>query len=165
MTVKSYQIIVLFVCTGNICRSPTAEGLFLSMAASLGITSQVRADSAGTSNYHIGEAPDWRTRRAALAHGLDLGKQRARQVNPEDFDTFNYLIAMDQTHLDELARLSPTNHAARIGLLLDYAPEMNKRNVPDPYFGGVDGFTHVLDLIEAGVAGLLQEVRRTIKSL
>ena len=154
---------VLFVCTGNICRSPTAEGVFRAMVDATRLSGRINADSAGIAGYHIGEPPDERSQHAALARGIDLSGQRGRQVAPDDFKNFDYIVALDQTHHRELLDLCPLDQAHRVKLLLDYAPQVGTRDVPDPYYGHHDGFSHVLDLIEAGASGLLQEIRGVLK--
>ena len=154
---------VLFVCTGNICRSPTAEGVFQAMVDACGLSGWIDADSAGTAAYHIGEPPDERSQAAALARGIDLSDQRGRQVTQNDFRDFEYVVALDRTHQRELLELCPPDRTHRIKLLLDYAPQVGTKDVPDPYYGHHDGFSHVLDLIEAGAAGLLQDIRVLIK--
>lgn len=163
MSNQQRPVSVLFVCTGNICRSPTGEGVFRTMLKSTGLEDHVAVDSAGTADYHTGEPPDPRSVEAALARGVDLSEQRARQIHPDDFYKFDFLIAMDQTHLGEMQRLCPEGESHRIKLLLDYAPQVGTRNVPDPYYGAGDGFAYVLDLVEAGAAGLLQDVRDALK--
>lgn len=147
---------VLFVCTGNICRSPTAEGVFRQFADVAGI--EVEADSAGTHGYHIGEPPDPRTVAAAAKRGFDLKPLRARRVKREDFNQFDLILAMDRAHLAHLEAMRPKDARAAVKLFLDYHPE-TKRDVPDPYYGGPEGFEHVLDLVEAGSRKLLDEFR------
>lgn len=151
---------VLFVCTGNICRSPTAEGVFRRLVKQAGLEHRIHADSAGTHGYHVGEPPDSRSQRAARARGVDLSGLRARQVTLGDFATFDCILAMDRGHLAQLRRMAPATSAATVALFLDYAPGATTREVPDPYYGGADGFTEVLDLCEAGAAGLLEAIRR-----
>lgn len=154
---------LLFVCTGNICRSPTAEGVFLAKARSAGLLDRVRVDSAGTHGYHVGEPPDPRSVRAARDRGVDLSGLRARTVGPEDFARFDLLLAMDRGHLTHLARMGPPGARERLALFLDFAPEpWRGRDVPDPYYGGPDGFREVLDMAEAGAEGLIAEVRRRL---
>lgn len=150
---------VLFVCTGNICRSPTAEAVFRARVATAGLAARIGADSAGLGDWHVGEAPDPRTQDAARGRGYDLSRLRARQVRAADFDDFNLLLAMDRGHERALRRLAPPARIARVRLFLDYADGVGVREVPDPYYGGADGFEHVLDLVEAGVDGLLRSVR------
>ena len=154
---------VLFVCTGNICRSPTAEGVFRAMVATMRLDDKIETDSAGTAAYHVGEPPDERSQAAARSRGIDLSNQRGRQVTRNDFKTFDYVVGLDRTHHQELSDLCPGDKAHRVKLLLDYAPQVATKDVPDPYYGGHDGFTHVLDLIEAGADGLLQEIRGVLK--
>jgi protein-tyrosine phosphatase len=146
---------VLFVCLGNICRSPTAEGLLRAIAAREFPGLKLDIDSAGTADYHVGEPPDRRTVAAARRRGYDLAGLRARQVQREDFDRFNYVLAMDRANLAELERLAPQGSAARLALFLEFAPEANELEVPDPYYGGVEDFERVLDLCELAARGLL----------
>ncbi|PWC36383.1 low molecular weight protein-tyrosine-phosphatase [Azospirillum sp. TSO35-2] len=153
---------VLFVCTGNICRSPTAEGVFRQLAANAGLDGVVAADSAGTHGYHVGEPPDPRTRRAALTRGVDLSDLRARKVTAADFTRFDHILAMDHGHLADLRRLAPPDATAALRLFLDDAPGLQGRAVPDPYYGGAAGFEEVLDLCEAGARGLLDLLRREV---
>ncbi len=150
---------VLFVCTGNICRSPTAEGVFRTLLEANGLAGSVAVDSAGTGNWHIGEPPDARDSEAALRRGIDIADQRARQVQVEDFDRFDLVLAMDEGHYQQLQRLCPDDQRHRLRLVLDFAPALGTREVPDPYYGGPDGFETVLDMIEAAGAGLLAEIR------
>lgn len=148
---------VLFVCTGNICRSPTADGVFRKLVEDAGL--DVRVDSAGTHGYHIGEGPDPRTVRAARARGYDLSRLRARKLVVADFDRFDLILAMDRGHLDIMRRLAPVGSAAQLALFSDFAPApWRGRDVPDPYYGGADGFVEVLDMVEAGSRALLARV-------
>ncbi len=143
---------VLFVCLGNICRSPTAEGVFTRIAAG----QDIEVDSAGTASWHIGNPPDSRAIAEAARKGYDLSPLRARQVNQNDFNVFDYIIAMDNSNLSNLERLAPKQPRARLALLLDYAPDLPVREVPDPYFE--DNFPEVLDMIEQASHGLLREI-------
>ena len=146
---------VLFVCTGNICRSPTAEAVFRHFAAEAELDAV--ADSAGTRGFHFGARPDPRAVRAAAARGIDLGDQRARKVTRVDFETFDLIVALDRSHLRKLKQLRPADARAEVRLLLEFADGLAHDDVPDPYYGGADGFDHALDLIEAGVRGLIAE--------
>ncbi|MGE5505737.1 MAG: low molecular weight protein-tyrosine-phosphatase [Actinomycetota bacterium] len=151
---------VLFVCTGNICRSPTAEGVFRALVEREGLGGVIGVDSAATHGYHVGEPPDPRTCEAAGRRGVDLTCQRARQVSKADFDAFDLVLAMDRGHHGILSRLCPPGREGRLHLFLSFAPESGALDVPDPYYGGPQGFETVLDLIEAGSAGLLAHIRR-----
>ncbi|MEI6560026.1 MAG: low molecular weight protein-tyrosine-phosphatase [Rhodospirillaceae bacterium] len=151
---------VLFVCTGNICRSPTAEGVFRRMIEEAGLVGRVGTDSAGTESFHVGEPPDARSCQAARARGYPIDDLRARQIRPRDFESFDLILAMDRGHLSQLRRLCPPDLAGRLKLFLDYAPWAGASDVPDPYYGGPGGFTRVLDLIEAGCRGVLEAVER-----
>lgn len=156
------MIKVLFVCTGNICRSPTAEGVFRALVAAEGLANRIVADSAGTHGYHVGEAPDGRSTEAALRRGIDLSDLRARKVRPTDYSDFDLVLAMDRGHADILRRQCPPEQAERVRLFLDFAPDLGIQDVPDPYYGGGDSFERVLDMVEAGARGLLEHIRRTM---
>lgn len=151
---------VLFVCMGNICRSPTAQGVFEALVEREGLADRVGIDSAGTHAYHIGEPPDARAQQAALRRGFDLSHQRARRVRHEDFLEFDYVLAMDRSNYEELREICHPDYEERLRLFLDFAPEAGERDVPDPYYGGAQGFERVLDLIEQASAGLLEEMRK-----
>ncbi len=153
---------VLFVCTGNICRSPTAEGVFRALAAREGLADRISTDSAGTDSYHVGEAPDGRASAAAKARGISLDDLRAHQVRAGDFETFDLVVAMDRGHHSRLSRLCPRGREQRLHLFMRYAPQFGVPDVPDPYYGGADGFEQVLDMIEAGCDGLLGHIRNTM---
>jgi protein-tyrosine phosphatase len=148
---------VLFVCLGNICRSPTAEGVLRAIAAREYPGLMLEVDSAGTADFHVGEPPDRRTVAAARRRGYDLAGLRARQVQREDFNRFDYVLAMDRANLAALERLRPTDSSARLALFLEFAPEAVPE-VPDPYYGGVEDFERVLDLCESGARGLLDSL-------
>lgn len=153
------MIRVLFVCMGNICRSPTAEGVFEALVEREQLTTKIQIDSAGTHAYHIGEPPDARAQQAAQRRGVDLSQQRARRVRHEDFLEFDYVVAMDQSNYEDLRELCHPDYASRLRLFLDFAPQAKERDVPDPYYGGVRGFERALDLIEQASIGLLAEIR------
>lgn len=150
---------VLFVCLGNICRSPTAEGIFRQMVTSAGLDGRITADSAGTSDWHVGEPPDRRSQAAAKRRGIDLSNLRGRQVQPADFDRFHYVIAMDASNFAKLSALAPPPRRDRLHMMLDFAPELGVREVPDPYSGGEAGFETVLDLLETASQGLIGHIR------
>jgi len=150
---------ILFVCTGNICRSPTAEGVFRHMLEDAGLNQQVVVDSAGTGDWHVGEPPDTRAQKVARARGVDLADLRAREVADADFANFDLILAMDRGHLRELERARPDDTTAEICLFLDYAPDLGLTDLPDPYFGDDTGFETVLDLIETAGRGLLADIR------
>jgi len=151
---------VLFVCLGNICRSPTAEGVFRTLIEREGLGDMIGVDSAGTGAYHVGEPPDRRSQAAARKRGVDLSGQRARQAIAEDFTRFDYILAMDRDNHGNLRALSPDGEEHRLHLFLDFAPGAETRDVPDPYYGGAGGFDHVLDLIEEASRGLLAHIRK-----
>ena len=146
---------ILFVCTGNICRSPTAEGVFLHRAAQRGMADEVGADSAGTSSEEHGNPPDSRARRAADARGYTLPDRRARRISEADFAEFDLILGMDRGHLARLERIAPPEARDRLHLFMDYADDGMPKDVPDPWYGGPADFENALDLIEAGVEGLL----------
>jgi len=154
------MINVLFVCTGNICRSPTAEGVFRHLLLQEGLADKITADSAGTHNYHIGEAPDPRSIATAQARGISLDGQYSRLLQESDFCTFDLILAMDRDHLEHLNGRAPSDRRQRVKLFLDYNPSIEIRDVPDPYYGGQHGFELVLDLLEEGSRGLLACIRR-----
>lgn len=152
---------ILFVCMGNICRSPTAHGVFRHRIAEAGLLQRVRIESAGTHDYHVGHGPDRRARSAARDRGYEFDDLRARQVEDADFDRFDYILAMDRDNLAILRQRGGRAPRAEIGLFLDYAPDVAGREVPDPYYGAPNGFEEVLDLVEAGADGLLAHLRRS----
>jgi protein-tyrosine phosphatase len=149
---------VLFVCMGNICRSPTAEGVFKRLVNDAGLDAEIESDSAGTHDYHIGDPPDARSQAAAGRRGYDLSALRARQVAHDDFALFDYVLAMDETNLTALLSLCPAHYRERVKLFLEFAPEAGHREVPDPYYGGAQGFEEVLDLVELAAQGLLDHI-------
>lgn len=147
---------ILFVCMGNICRSPSAEGVFRSLLAARAPQLAVEIDSAGTHDYHVGEPPDDRTIAAARRRGIDLASLRARTVRDGDFDYYDLILAMDEQNLRELRRRAPAARHDRIRLMMEFVPSGAVRAVPDPYYGGPQGFEQVLDLLEEASEGLLQ---------
>jgi protein-tyrosine phosphatase len=151
---------VLFVCMGNICRSPTAQGIFRRFIRDAGLDQVIEIDSAGTHAYHLGEPPDLRAQETARQRGIDLGDLRARRVEPEDFERFDYVLAMDQDNYHSLCAICPPGMERRLNLLMDYAPQLRSREVPDPYYGGESGFERVFDMLEAAAEGLLADIRR-----
>ena len=146
---------VLFVCLGNICRSPTAEGVFRHRVTQDALADKITTDSAGTGDWHIGKPPHRDTMQAAKRRGYDLSKLRARLVTPKDFDRFPVILAMDRSNLGNLRRMQPSGFKGHLGLFLDFAPDQPIREMPDPYGGGPEDFDQVLDLVEEGVEGLL----------
>lgn len=153
---------ILFVCMGNICRSPTAEGVFRRVVAEAGESHWIEIDSAGTHDYHVGEPPDRRAQAAARRRGVDLSGLRARQLDADDFERFDLLLVMDErNHADalEIAGARRGLPVERLRLFLDYAPGADTREVPDPYYGGAEGFERVLDLVEEASHGLLAALR------
>lgn len=153
------QVNILLVCMGNICRSPTAEGVLRTLVDRQGVGHMFEIDSAGTHGYHIGKGPDPRACKAALSRGYDLSALRARQVNELDFMHFDCILAMDADNLTLLERACPTAHRHKLGLFLDYAVNFAEDEVPDPYYGDEDGFEHVLDLVEDAAQGLIAAMR------
>jgi protein-tyrosine phosphatase len=151
---------VLFVCMGNICRSPTAHGVFRELVLREGLGEVIEIDSAGTHAYHVGEPPDRRAQQAAQRRGIDLADLRARRADPADFERFDYLVAMDQDNYHGLSSIAPEDAYDKIHMFMDFAPQMRTREVPDPYYGGESGFEQVLDLVEAAAEGLLAEIRQ-----
>jgi protein-tyrosine phosphatase len=151
---------VLFVCLGNICRSPTAEGVFRGMVEAQGLSALIKVDSVGTGAWHIGKAPDARAVKAARRRGYDLSGLRARQVAaPDDFDYFDLILAMDKDNLLNLQRICPLHQTSKLKLFMTFGSDSNIQEVPDPYYGGELGFDEVLDLIEDASAGLLRYIQ------
>jgi protein-tyrosine phosphatase len=153
------KIRILFVCLGNICRSPTAEGVLRQMAAEQAPHLRLDIDSAGTGDYHIGAAPDPRSIRAAAARGIDISGLRARQVSEADFTRFDLILAMDRDNLRDLKSVAPRNSSTKLELFLPYAAGVNQLDVPDPYFGDAAAFEQVLDLTAAASRGLLESLQ------
>ena len=152
------RIAILVVCTGNICRSPTGEGVLRHLAHKRGLGERVRIASAGTHDYHVGDCPDPRTLEHARKRGYDLSAQRAMQVRREHFHEFDYILAMDRGHLRILRTLAPPGAKARLGLFLEASARWKGEDVPDPYYGGVEGFEKVLDMVEEAAQRWLERV-------
>jgi len=162
MAGNSQPVRVLFCCMGNICRSPTAEGVFRHMVQAAGLQDQIVIDSAGTHDYHIGAPPDGRAQAAAAARGYDLAELRARQVADEDFLEFDYILAMDEDNLSVLRSLAPVEHRGKVRLFLSFSSVRKGKEVPDPYYKGPGGFALVLDMVEEGAAGLLADIKKKL---
>ena len=154
------KIKVLFVCLGNICRSPTAHGVFEHLVQTEGLADHIVVDSAGTGDWHIGHAPDKRSAAVAKQRGFDLDHLRARQVTSADFNEFHYVLAMDDNNLSDLQVMCPADYEGQLALFLDYHPESQYREVPDPYYGGAKGFDDVFDMVETASAELLAVIRQ-----
>lgn len=157
MSVSVGKRSVLFICTGNICRSPTAEGILRKRAEELGL--EVAVDSAGTHGYHIGDAPDPRSVRAAAKRGYDISKLKGRKLSSEDFERFDFVIALDDEHMRLMRRNCPPDLHHKLHDLMRFAPQAAHREVPDPYYGPAEGFELVLNLLEEAVEGLLRELQ------
>jgi protein-tyrosine phosphatase len=152
------QIKVLFVCMGNICRSPTAEGVFRHVIQQQGTADRFMVDSAGTHAYHVGEQPDRRAQQTARARGIDLAFIRARKVTRNDFAEFDYILAMDSDNYHNLLAICPAEYEDKVQLFLDYATKSHEQDVPDPYYGGQQGFEHVFDLVEDASHGFHNKI-------
>jgi len=152
------RIAILVVCTGNICRSPTGEGVLRHRARARGLADRVVVRSAGTHDYHVGECPDERTLEHARRRGYDLSTQRAMQVSPAHFHEYDFILAMDRGHLRQLRTIAPEGARARLGLFLEASARWKGEDVPDPYYGGADGFERVLDMVEEAADGWLDIV-------
>jgi protein-tyrosine phosphatase len=148
---------VLFVCLGNICRSPTAEIVFRSLVEKAGLADSVQIDSAGTGDWNIGRPPDQRAQKAAATRGYDLSALRARKVSAADFSKFDLVIAMDRSNLVALSQICPPDKEGRLHLYLDFTPGLEGQDIPDPYYGRREGFERMLDLIETGAAHILEQ--------
>ncbi|WP_179402426.1 low molecular weight protein-tyrosine-phosphatase [Burkholderia guangdongensis] len=153
------RVAICFVCLGNICRSPTAEGVMRDQVVAAGLADRIDVDSAGTGDWHVGEPPDGRAQAAAGARGYDLSALRARQVAAADFERFDLLLAMDDANLAELHRRCPPQYRDKVRLLMEFASDASTREVADPYFGGAQGFEQVLDQCEDACRGLLDALR------
>ena len=159
MAIPPRPIAVLFVCMGNICRSPTAEGVFRALVRREASDLPIEIDSAGTHDYHVGAPPDRRSQAAARQRGIELNDLRARLLTAEDFERFDYVLVMDARNMADAAAIAPARYSARLQRLMEYAPDTGFENVPDPYYGEASGFEQVLDLTEAASRGLLESLR------
>ncbi|MDH5181867.1 MAG: low molecular weight phosphotyrosine protein phosphatase [Gammaproteobacteria bacterium] len=153
------KVSVLFVCMGNICRSPTAEGVFRHLVQQNGLSAHIQTDSAGTHAYHVGEAPDRRAQTTARKRGVDLSDLRARRANAVDFEKFDFVLAMDRDNYHNLAALCPSGQENKLYMFLEFAPQLGIKEVPDPYYGGDSGFEQVFDMVEQASQGLLDTIR------
>jgi protein-tyrosine phosphatase len=154
------KIKVLFVCMGNICRSPTAEGVFIAAIENQRLSDRFEVDSAGTHAYHVGDAPDLRAQKAARDRGVELKHLKARKVRGSDFEQFDHILVMDDENYAILTEICPVEHQSKIRHFLNYAPQLHQREVPDPYYGGAYGFERVLDMVEAASQGFIEDLRR-----
>lgn len=154
------KVKVLFVCMGNICRSPTAEGVFRHVVEQADLAHLIETDSAGTHAYHVGEPPDKRAQQTAKSRGLDISDLRGRKAVEEDFQQFDYVLAMDTDNYYMLSDLCPLGMESRLSLFLSFADELDVTDVPDPYYGGAKGFEYVFDLVEAASKGLLEHIKK-----
>ncbi|PWQ95241.1 low molecular weight protein-tyrosine-phosphatase [Leucothrix arctica] len=157
------KVNVLFVCMGNICRSPTAHGVFEALVEQYNLSDKISVGSAGTHAYHVGEAPDERSQAVALTRGYDLSTQQSRLITKQDFEAFDYILAMDKANLYSLSKVSPVQD--RVFSLMDFAPERDESEVPDPYYGGDRGFENVLTMIEVASQGLLNHILKSNPNL
>lgn len=155
---------ILFICMGNICRSPSAEGVFRKLLEEHADDLKIEVDSAGTHAYHVGEPPDHRSQTAAARRGVDLSSIRARKVTEDDFRSFDLLLAMDQHNYKVLAEICPDGHEHKLRLFLEFLENPQSMDVPDPYYGGSAGFEHVLDLVESASKGLIDSLRQSARA-
>jgi len=151
---------ILFVCLGNICRSPMAEGLFRQIVTDAGMGERYRIDSAGTGSWHVGRPPDLRAQQALGLRGIDISSLRARQITRDDFNGFDLILAMDRSNHNRLMDIAPDVYEPNVRLLMKYAPEMGICEIPDPFFGGPEGFDYVVNLIEVASRGLLASLMK-----
>jgi protein-tyrosine phosphatase len=154
------KIKVQFVCMGNICRSPTAEGVFRKLVEDQALSDVIEIDSSGTHAYHVGESPDRRAQAAALKREIDLSLLRGRQFDAEDYGYFNYILAMDRANFNDIRSKFSGEGEAQVFLFMDFAESYSENEVPDPYYGGVNGFERVLDMVQDAANGLLQYIRK-----
>jgi protein-tyrosine phosphatase len=156
---------VLFVCAGNICRSPTAEALLRVLARDLAPELELEVDSAGIHGLHVGEAPDARSQAVARSHGVDMSRQRARQLVAADFDHFDWILVMDRSNHKAALAIAPPQHRRRVRLFMEFAPKQSHREIPDPYYGELADFERVFDLAEQAARGLLRELNASLLRL
>jgi len=156
------MINILFVCMGNICRSPSAEGFFLNALQESKYKEQVSTDSAGTHGYHVGHTPDSRATETALKFDVDISNLRARKVSVSDFEDYDLIIAMDRNNFEGLQRIRPADSKADLQMMMHYHPEARPEEVPDPYYGGMDGFTYMCELLDSATRGLLKDVEERL---
>jgi len=159
---KNKKIKVLFVCMGNICRSPTAHGVFEQLVNLEKLADYIEIDSAGTHSYHVGEQPDHRAQQTAIGRGIDLSYIRSRQVNASDFSYYDYILAMDNHNYELLEQGCPQQNKRKLNLFLNYAAEYSTKEVPDPYYGGANGFDEVFDMVGSASRGLLDEIKKSL---
>lgn len=152
------MINILFVCMGNICRSPSAEGFFINALQGSECRNEVSTDSAGTHGYHVGHSPDARAVETASGFGVDISRLRARKVSASDFSEYDLIIAMDHDNFEDLQRIRPVGSKADLKMMMDYHPETQPREVPDPYYGGMDGFNYMCELLDSATRGLLKDI-------
>ncbi|MCP4429872.1 MAG: low molecular weight phosphotyrosine protein phosphatase [Gammaproteobacteria bacterium] len=152
------QVNVIFVCMGNICRSPTAHGVFQTLVDEHNLSDVIGVESAGTHSYHIGNPPDLRSQSTALKNNVDLSALKARRFIRDDFDDFDYIIGMDADNIADMQSIEPESHEANVVLMLEYSTKYDQKEIPDPYFGN-DGFDMVFDMIEDASTGLLNHIR------
>lgn len=160
MKEKIKKVSVIFVCLGNICRSPTAEGVFRHLVRQEELDDWISTESAGTHAYHIGEQPDRRAQQTALSRGIDLSDLRGRKATKNDFTEFDYVLAMDDDNYQILESICPAGLEDKLSLFLDFSDEYSETQVPDPYYGGDQGFEHVFDLVESASRGLLEDIKK-----
>lgn len=156
------MINILFVCMGNICRSPSAEGFFIHALQNSKVRDRVSTDSAGTHGYHVGHPPDSRAVSTALNFDVDIGQLRARKVSASDFNDYDLIIAMDRSNFEDLQVIQPADSKASLKMMMQYHPEARPDEVPDPYYGGMDGFTYMCNLLESATQGLLTEIEERL---
>lgn len=159
------KVKVLFVCMGNICRSPTAHGVFRALVQERNLQKRVEIDSAGTHAYHTGEPPDQRAQNTANQRGINLSDLRARAVKSRDFERFDYILAMDEANYNDLLGQCPEEAKSKVHLFLSFAPQLDRLSVPDPYYGGIKGFENVYEMIEHASRGLLEDIEKKHLSL